>query len=94
MSQKITLSNINNFVTGNTRQILNQMGMISPHIKEQVTYRLAHCKDDCVKLGRCQKCTCPLPGRAFSTTSCNPDRFPDLMNEEDWNQYKIDNGIE
>jgi len=93
MSQKITISNINNFITGSTRQALDRMGLIAPHIREQAEYRLATCKDDCITKGACKNCGCGLPGRAFSTPSCDPSRFPDLMNEEDWNNYKQDNEI-
>lgn len=94
MSKKINLQNINNFLTGNTRQILDNYGVLAPHLQEQVKYRLTLCQDDCVKQGACKNCGCTLPGRAFATPSCEPKRFPDLMNEEDWNKFKIDNNIE
>jgi len=93
MSKKITLSNINNFITGSTRQALDQVGIIAPHVKEQVKYRLATCHEDCVPKGACRNCGCTLPGRAFSTPSCDPSRFPDLMTEEDWNNYKQEHEI-
>lgn len=95
MSKKITRQNIFNYIEGNGRSILSKLGLSQPHIKEQVAYRLLVCKDDCVPNGRCSHgtCTCKLPDRAFSTASCNKSRFPDLMNEEDWFNYKEENGI-
>jgi len=94
MSRKITRSNIYNYLDGNGKMILDKLGLSQPHIKEQVAYRLLVCKDDCVVNGRCKKCTCPLPDRAFSTASCNTDLFPNLMNEKDWIIFKQANGIE
>ena len=87
------MTNVKNFITGNMRQALDKVGIISPHIKEQVEYRLALCKDDCQVKGACKNCGCTLPGRAFSTPSCNTERFPDLMTEEDWISYKVSNDI-
>ena len=94
MSKKITTQNIFNYIEGNGRLILNKLGLSQPHIKEQVAYRLLTCKDDCVPNGICKICRCPLPDRAFSTQSCNLERFPNLMNEEDWFKYKEENGID
>ena len=93
MSKNITLANINNYINGNGRFILNKFNLIPDFIKEQVSYRLLVCKDDCGKMGKCKVCTCPLPNRAFSTTTCNAERFPDLMSEKDWELYKINNEI-
>lgn len=94
MSKEITSKNIYNFFEGNSRMILDKLGITSTHIEEQVAHRLLTCKDDCVIAGKCKVCTCPLPNRAFSTSSCNKERFPDLMNEENWNNYKTKNNIE
>lgn len=90
---KITSKDIFNYIEGNTRFALDQVGLVSQHIKEQVAYRLLTCKNDCVVSGRCMVCGCELPNRAFSTVSCNHQRFPNMMNEEDWNQFKIDNNL-
>lgn len=93
MSKEITSKNIYNFFEGNSRMILDKLGITATHIEEQIAYRLLVCKDDCVIAGKCKVCTCPLPNRAFSSASCNLERFPDLMSEEDWNKYKKTNGI-
>lgn len=95
MSHKITLSNINNFATGNTRMALDQLGLLpDDHIKEQIKYRIASCKDDCLVAGKCKHCGCSVPGRLYASPSCNNgQRFPDLMPEDKWNKYKEDNDI-
>jgi len=93
MSQEITPKNIYNYFQGHSRQILANLGVTSKHIEEQVAYRLLTCKDTCLPNKECSKCGCDLPQRAFTTESCNLDKFPDLMNEEDWIKYKLDNGI-
>jgi hypothetical protein len=60
---------------------------------EQIAYRKLQCTD-CWEKGKCQHCGCSLPGRWYSTPSCNGgERFPDLMSEENWIKYKQDNNI-
>lgn len=80
--------NIKSFIEGNYRYFWDKWGTVPGHIKEQVRYRLEQCEKDCVPRGRCIICNCPTKKKAFSTKSCNPDRFPDLMNPEEWAQFK------
>lgn len=93
MSKEINLKNIRSFIKGNARKYMNKYNMLSLHIQEQVTYRLNICKDTCVKNGKCQKCGCSLPGKAFDSPSCNRNLFPDMMNKDQWDQYKAENKI-
>lgn len=93
MGKKITMNNISNFLSGHVRMGISKLGLLEDHLQEQVALRLLTCTNTCVKEGRCKVCTCPLPGRAFSTDSCNKDLFPDLMGEEEWIKYKEENGI-
>lgn len=92
MSKKITLSNIYNFIEGNTRLFTKEMQ--PDHIKQQIAYRMLICKDDCAKNGKCIKCGCSYPGRVYTSQSCNTDRFPDFMSRIDWEKFKKDNNIE
>ena len=95
MSNKITLNNIFNYVQGNANLILDKAGMVSQSFKEQIAFRSLSCKDDCVKTGKCKHCGCSLPGRFFTAKSCNNGEiFPDIMDEENWEKYKINNKIE
>jgi len=95
MKHEITLSNIYNYISGNANMILDKAGLVSNAFKEQIAFRHFKCKDDCVKAGRCMHCGCGLPGRFFTAKSCNKGvRFPDLMEDDKWEQYKIDNKIE
>ena len=91
MSKEITAQNIYNFIEGNIR--LKTKSIQPSHIKEQIAYRLLKCKDDCANQGNCIICTCPFPDRAYSTESCNTERFPDFMSKIDWELYKTDNKI-
>lgn len=69
-------------------------GLFPAYKQEQVLWRLQICKDDCVKQGECQYCGCPPVKKAYVEESCNGgDRFPDMMNEEDWEKYKKENNI-
>jgi hypothetical protein len=93
MSNKITIKNISNFIEGNLKLLGNKFNLLSNHQKEQILYRSMKCQD-CAETGSCKQCGCTLPGRWYSSESCNNnERFPDIMNEENWEQYKKDNNI-
>lgn len=90
---EIKIKDVYNFIEGNSRMFADSLGYQPEHVKEQVAYRLLICKDDCVIVGSCKHCGCPLPNRAYSTESCDIERFPDLMKRKDWIKYKEENGI-
>jgi hypothetical protein len=93
MSRKITLSNIKQFIEGNTQMLLAEAGMQAPHLKEQVAYRMLICQS-CMEVGKCEVCNCSVPGKLYVKESCNKgERFPDLMGKTEWEKYKIDNDI-
>lgn len=93
--RKITNKDLYNYIEGNGRMILSELGFSEKHIEEQVAYRLLMCKDTCVPNKKCKHCGCPLPNRAFASTSCNKGKiFPDLMSEKDWINFKIEKQIE
>ena len=93
MSKEITLNNIYNFIEGNTRLFTKS---IQPeHIKQQISYRMLQCKDDCMITKECKYCGCDVPGKMYVSKSCNNgDRFPDLMSKVDWEEFKKDKNIE
>jgi len=87
--------NIKSFIEGNLTYFKKELGGLEPHIEEQIAYRLALCHDDCVATGECKYCGCPTHKKALVKKSCNKgERFPDMMNKEDWKQYKKENEIE
>lgn len=90
----ITPGKIYQFLQGNLRWLGDTLNTLPSHLKEQVIWRMSICKDDCVHYGRCKFCSCELPGKLYVTESCNSgERFPDLMTEEKWTEYKIENNI-
>ena len=91
--KKITLKNISQYLEGNSRMMLDNVGLVGLHIQEQIAYRMLLCKE-CLTKGECEICGCSVPGKLYTSESCNPDKFPDLMNEVDWNKFKLNNGIE
>jgi hypothetical protein len=91
MGKGITLSNIYNFIEGNIR--LKTKTLQPQHIKEQISYRLLMCKDDCAKKRECIKCGCDYPDRAYTKESCNLDRFPNFMSKIDWEEFKKENNV-
>ncbi len=94
MKQQITRKKISQFIEGNSQMLLDNMGMKPEWYKEQIAYRMLQCQSDCLPQGKCIHCGCKTPGKLYVTESCNNGvRFPNLMNEEDWNKYKEQHGI-
>lgn len=91
MNKEITLSNIYNFIEGNSRMFT---GRFQPqHIKEQISYRMLICSKDCAINKKCIKCGCDYPGRVYTSESCNLERFPNLMSRIEWDKFKKENNI-
>jgi hypothetical protein len=91
---KITLKNIKHYIEGNLKMLGDKIHLLPEHEKEQVAYRAMICKDECVRLGYCAYCGCDIPGKLYVKESCNGgERFPDLMNKDDWAWYKLKNKI-
>ncbi len=93
MGKEINLENIKNYISGNLRYVKSKLSKLEPHIQEQIEYRLFTCRQDCKITGQCIKCGCNYPERSYSFTSCNLDRFPNLMKKEEWEYYKKVNNI-
>lgn len=91
--KKITLNNIKQYIEGNINSLRLQLGNLPSHIEEQISYRRLICANDCMIQRKCIKCGCEFYGKTAVTKSCNPDRFPDLMEEQDWIKFKEQNGI-
>ena len=91
---KVTPKNIASFLEGNAKFYYNKFIGSKPYIKEQVKYRLSFCGNDCIPEGKCKYCGCPPMKKAFVNKSCNKgERFPDLMGEKEWEEFKIKNKI-
>jgi hypothetical protein len=42
----------------------------------------------------CEYCGCPASKKVYVEKSCNNgERFPDLMTEDEWTEYKKENNI-
>ena len=93
LKKLLNSSNIKSFIKGNYYYLIDRFNGYPKHKKEQVLYRLAICRKDCVPTGQCIICDCPPKKKAFVNKSCNPDRFPDMMEKEEWEQFKKENKI-
>lgn len=61
------------------------------HIREQVIYR--YTKSKCTFEPRCTDCGCKIPQLFYADGQCGGECYPDMMNETDWVNYKIDNNV-
>ena len=99
---QITYKNIKSFLEGNFQLVLEELNLQPEHIQEQIAYRRLICKDTCEEVGtinngpnHCQYCGCDFKGKTSVVESCNQsERFPNLMSNLEWQQFKIDNNIE
>lgn len=86
---KTTSKKALSFIEGYSKSIYNNVIGLSEHIQEQVAYRLGICKNTCGKAGKCEYCGCNSSVVVFTKESCNGgEKFPDLMNKEEWEHYK------
>jgi len=96
----INKENIKAFIQGNLRMMLEDFGKhyntkffrLSPHIREQVLYRKHKCPD-CLAEGHCSACSCSVPGKWFANDPCKGERYPKLMGEKEWENFKTNNNI-
>lgn len=91
---KITPKNIKSFFQGYSRYYFDHIFSLPLHIKQQVAYRIYTCKDTCLSgERRCEKCSCPTIQKAYATASCNPEKFPDLMDRTSWIEFMKRNNL-
>ena len=87
MKAKITPKNILSFVTGHVLHKAEKLHDLPDYLKEQIEYRQRVCAD-CILLGECPVCHCPLPEKHYSYTPCDGNRYPFLMNKKKWLEFK------
>lgn len=91
----ITPRKIYQFIEGNLKMLGDAFDLLPTHTKEQVAYRSEICKNDCMQYGYCVNCGCEVPGKLYVNKSCNGGyRFPDLMEKDEWDKFKIKNNID
>lgn len=94
LNRIFNLKNIKSFIEGNFNYYYNKVVGLEPHIQEQVLYRLSLCSKDCLVNDSCAYCECPPKKKVFVMLSCNEgERFPDIMKESEWEEYKKNNNI-
>ena len=91
--RKITLTDVRNYLVGNFKYYYSKFVDSPLHIQEQLAYRYEKCKNDCIPQEGCIICKCPPEKKHFLRRSCNPERFPDLMGPEEWEEFKIKHNV-
>jgi len=90
----LNIKNIAHFIEGNAKFYYDKLIGEPQYLREQRLWRLYKCKDDCVVTGECKECGCPVNKKVFQDESCNNgERFPNIMNNEEWEIYKKENNI-
>lgn len=89
------IKNIAHYIEGNAKYYYDRLIGEPQYLREQRLWRLYQCKDDCVVKGECKECGCPVDKKVFQDESCNKgERFPDIMDNIKWEQYKKENNID
>lgn len=73
-------------------QAKEKAGLLPKHLMEQFSHRKKVCKP-CLDNGKCLVCGCKTPGRMYSRSACAGGKYPALMNEQEWEKYKVDQKI-
>lgn len=91
---EITLDNIKAFIQGNAR--LYKLVALESYQLEQVAYRAQICYQSCyVDADKyCEACGCSVPGKWYANKACKGNKYPDMMDEASWIQYKLDNELD
>lgn len=88
----LTLSNINAFIQGKTRMLVEKYGNeffpLETHIKEQIVWRESVANKECLSNKEC-KCGCPLPDMFFADKTCEDKCYPVMMSLEEWEAFKL-----
>lgn len=94
----VTLKNIGYYFQGTGRKWLldNFPGLIEPHIQEQFEYRInliGKKSPKCLTENNCVICGCSTLEMAISDKICEGDCYPEMMDSETWEKFKIQNNI-
>lgn len=92
---KVTFKNIGRFIQGYSRKFTESFGLLDIHKREQVIWRATQASL-CYSNGHCVYCGCATPAKFYSDEGCeDPVRkcYPDMMEKEDWEKFKIENQI-
>ena len=91
----LNIKNIAHYIEGNAKFYYDKLIGEPQYLREQRLWRLHQCQDDCVVEGTCKYCECPTEKKVFQDESCNEgERFPDIMNNIEWDKFKKENGID
>lgn len=95
--KKVNFNTIKYFIQGNLRNLASNFGIVDEHILEQAQWRkdqIFKNSPECIKLGKCKHCECSINDSVLSTPRCDHDCYPEMMDNKEWQEYKIKNKIE
>ena len=88
----ITLGNIQGYIQGNFRKVLEDMDFLPNHIKEQAEWRLEQVKEksiDCYLNDECIHCHCQVSAKVFEDRKCEHGCYPEMMSKSEWQEFKL-----
>lgn len=88
----VTWGNIQAFITGNVRYIINTLGVefiaLPTHIQEQVLFREKVADNTCKSSGYCY-CNCSVPELFYADKECDKGCYPPMQDEAEWERTKL-----
>lgn len=96
---QINPKNIKGFIQAKHREVLDSFGELPKYIKEQSQWRLNQVRiksPKCYEEDKCVHCGCQVSSKVLEQRACSNNGFcyPEMMNEADWNLFKINFEIE
>lgn len=96
--KKINIHSAKNYMVAQFRQWQSTMNFLKcpEHIEEQSIWRLNQImfqSPECFIKGKCVDCGCDIVEKSFEDDACKKC-YPELMDKEQWKNYKKQNNIE
>lgn len=91
MKEKVTISNIIDYIIGNTRYHIFYSRfnwIIRKFIREQIDYRISVMNRECYYRGSCKECGCKTTALQMVSKPCKGNCYLKLMNKKQWENFK------
>lgn len=99
-TRKISKKDIKNYIVGWARYYIfyskellkiNLTGLIRPHIREQIEFRIKRVDRECYNKGSCKHCGCQVPALQMINEPCKGNCYGEFVTKDKW--YKLKHKI-
>ena len=91
MKAKINLPNIKGYLQAHYREVLDELGFLESHVKEQALFRLWLVKQrspECYETNVCTHCGCTVDSKIFEDRQCSGTCYGEMLGKDKWEAFK------